>query len=157
MDAKIRWCCKQKKGIRMMQPNGNLAKEYIQSSEETFMVLQAIKGQSNMWLATTKYYCEYLAAYALLMKLGVKCEIRDCTIELCKLLEKDGITPEGFTKILDYDKDLRIDNQYYLKNRKVDINTNELRDIILAIKDKINSITLDEINIIRKKIKEVIE
>ncbi len=153
MDAKITWCCKQKKGIRLIQPNDNLAKEYIQSSEETFIVIQTIKGQSNMWLATTKYYCEYLAAYALLMKLGVKCEIHDCTIELCKLLEKENIMPKDFTKILEYDKDLRIDNQYYLKNRKVELNINELRDFLLNIKDRINSLTLNEINIIREKLK----
>ena len=108
-----------------------------------------------MWLATTKYYCEYLAIYALLMRLGVKCEIHDCTIELCDFLEKENILPKGSAKILEYDKDLRIDNQYYLKNRKVEINPNEIRDFILTLKDKINSLTLDETTSIRKKLKKI--
>lgn len=158
MDAKkLNWCCAQKKGIRIIEPNNNLAKEYIQSSEETLLVLQTIKDQSNMWLATTKYYCEYFAVYALLMKLGVKCEIHDCTIELCRFLEEENIVTKSFTKTLEDDKDLRIDNQYYLKNKKVDIDYSKIRDFVLDLKDKINKIGLDEINNIRKKLKEILE
>lgn len=36
-----------------------------------------IKNKSNMWISTTKYYCEYFAVYSLLMKLGIKSEIHD--------------------------------------------------------------------------------
>ncbi|MBS3107347.1 hypothetical protein J4468_00350 [Candidatus Woesearchaeota archaeon] len=153
-DKKLEWCCSQKKGIKIIPPNNNLAKEYMQSAEETLSILQMIKGHSNMWLATTKYYCEYFAIYALLMKIGIKCEIHDCTIELCKLLEKEDIIPNGFITILEKDKELRIDNQYYLKNKKVEFNFNELRDFVLKMKDRINSLTLDDITRIRKKMKK---
>ncbi len=33
-----------------------------------------------MWLATQKYYTEYLAAYSLLMKIGIKSEIHKSLI-----------------------------------------------------------------------------
>lgn len=60
MDAKkLKWCCKQKYGLKLDNPNDNIAREYLQSAEETLLILQEIKGKSNMWLATTKYYCEY--------------------------------------------------------------------------------------------------
>ena len=158
MDAeKLKWCGCQKKGLKIGKLNDNLAREYIQSSEETLGIMQDLKGKSNMWLATTKYYCEYFAVYALLQKLGITCEIHDCTIELCGLLERLKILPAGCYKRLEFDKDLRIDNQYYLKNRKVDLNFNELREFVLTIKDKLNSITLDEKNRAREEIARLIK
>lgn len=157
MDVKkLKWCCKQSAGLKIDKPNDNLVKEYLQSAEETLSVLQDIKGKSNMWLATTKYYSEYFSIYALLQKIGIKCEIHDCTIEIAKLLEEIKIIPEGYSKRFEDDKELRIDNQYYLKNRPVDINVRELSEFILTIKNKVNSITLNEINKARDEIKKII-
>jgi len=157
MDSeKLNWCCGQNNGLKLVQPNNNLAKEYIKSSEETLLILQDIKNKSNMWLATTKYYTEYFAVYALLQKIGIKCEIHDCTIELASFLEEKKFIPKGYTKTLSEDKDLRIDNQYYLKNRKVDVNIEELRDFILILKNKINTLSLIETNKIREELKKVL-
>lgn len=148
----LNWCKKQKKGIKLVEPNENLCKEYIKSAEETLTVLKDIKDKSNMWLATTKYYCEYFAVYALLMKFGIKSEIHECTIELCKFLEKERILPLNITKRLEEDKELRIDNQYYLKNIKTEINFPELVNFVLEIKRVTNSLTLDKIKEIRNKV-----
>jgi len=118
MDVKkLNWCCKQPSGLKIDKPNDNLAKEYLQSAEETLSILQDIKEKSNMWLATTQYYCEYFSIYALLQKIGIKCEIHDCTIEIARFLEEIEIIPKDYTKKLEEDKELRIDNQYYLKNQ----------------------------------------
>jgi len=157
MDAeKLKWYSKKTNGLKISNENENLAKEYIDSAEETLSILQEIKGKSNMWLATTKYYCEYFSVYALLQRIGISTEIHDCTIELSKLLEELMIIPKGYPKTLEFDKELRIDNQYYLKNIKVDIDINSLREFILTFKHKINSITFDEINLIRKRLKDII-
>ncbi len=107
-----------------------------------------------MWLATTKYYIEYFAVYSVLMKLGVKCEIHDCTIPLVKLLEIEGVIKQGSSKILEQDKELRIDNQYYLKNKPVEINFDKLSEFMLSIKDSLNKLTEEKIKGIRKKIEE---
>ncbi len=48
-----------------------------------------------------------------------------------------------------------MDNQYYLKNREVKINHEQLSDFLLNIKKKINSLTLDKIQKIREKIKNI--
>jgi len=154
MADRLKWCFKQRKGIRLIEPNENLAEEYIRSAEETLAVLSNIKGKSNMWLATTKYYCEYFAIYALLMRLGIKSEIHDCTIEVARFLEREGVLPKGTSKLLENDKELRIDNQYYLKNRKVVIDFNKLRDFILRVKEKVNSVTDEEIHEIRRKLRK---
>lgn len=152
MADKLEWCLKQKRGIKLIKPNENLAREYIKSAEETLIVLKDIGNKSNMWLATTKYYCEYFAVYAILMRLGIKSEIHDCTIEVARILEKEGILPRGTAKMLEKDKKLRIDNQYYLKNKKVVINFNKLRDLVLTIKEKINTFTKEEVLAVRKKL-----
>ncbi len=151
--GELEWCKKQKKGIKLIDPNQNLSQEYIETAEETLEVLKSIKNKSKIWLATTKYYCEYFSIYALLMKIGIKSEIHECTILLCKLLEKEKIIPKGFSDILMNDKQLRIDNQYYLKNRDVTFDYSDIVDFVLKIKDILNKITNDDI----KKIREILK
>ncbi len=149
----LKWCKEQNRGITLIEPNNNLCEEYIKSAEETLGILKEIENKSDIWLATTKYYCEYFIVYALLMRLGIKCEIHDCTIELCKFLEKEKLLPKGTYDKLEKDKKLRIDNQYYLKNIKVKINHSEMVEFVLNIKDITGSITTEKINEIRAKIK----
>lgn len=150
----INWCRKQKKGIKLIEPNDNLSKEYMQTAEETLDVLKSIKGKSKVWLAITKYYCEYFTIYSLLMKIGIKCEIHECTIALCRLLESIGIIPKGYSIILEEDKQLRIDNQYYLKNRDVYIDYDKILEFVLTIKDINLKLTISMIDEIREKINE---
>lgn len=153
----LSWCYKQKDGIKLIESNENLAKEYLKSAEETLLSLKISNEDSNMWKATKKYYAEYLAVYALLMKIGVKCEIHDCTIELIKFLEEFNLFPKEAYKLLSLDKKLRIDNQYYLKNIKVQINYNSLLEFILNIKKRINSISIEEVKSIRTKLLGVLK
>ena len=150
--ADLEWCKKQKKGIRLIEPNENLCHEYLASAEETLSILKDIENKSNMWLAATKYYSEYFAVYALLMKIGIESEIHDCTIMVCRVLEDEKILPKGTCRMLEKDKKLRIDNQYYLKNIKVGIDYSELANFILKIKNIANSLTYDKLNELRKKI-----
>lgn len=144
----INWCLKQNKGIELIRPNDNLAKEYLSSSEETLISLKNSNETSNMWKATKKYYVEYLAVYALMMKIGIKCEIHDCTIELTKILK--DIFPKNTYTILSADKQLRIDNQYYLKNFQVEINYDKLFEFILEVKETINRLTPKDIENMRE-------
>lgn len=152
---KINWCKKQEKGIKLIEPNENLSKEYYQNAEESLRVLRRInETKSNIWLATTKYYIEYFAVYSVLMKLGIKCEIHDCTIALVKLLEKEGILQLGIFRILEKDKRIRIDNQYYLKNRPVNIDFEKLSKFMISIKESLNRLDNNRIIELRKKISE---
>jgi len=153
--AAIGWCKKQKKGIILAEPNENLFHEYILTSEETLDVLKSIRGKSKVWLAATKYYCEYFAVYALLMRIGVKCEIHDCTIAICRLLEDEGIIPAGYTCILQEDKQLRIDNQYYLKNRDVPLNYNSIVEFVVTVKSIGTKLSEEKILNLRKVLKEI--
>ena len=152
--SQISWCKKQKNGIKLIEPNDNLSEEYLRNAEESMKVLKIIYPvQSNMWLATTKYYIEYFSVYSILMKIGIKCEIHDCTLTLVKLLEKKNIFKKGTDKTLDDDKELRIDNQYYLKNKKVFIDFEKLSGLIVNARKIVNELTADKIQEIRAIIK----
>ena len=153
---KISWCKKQSNGIKIQEPNDNLSDEYYRTAEESMKVLQKIKEtQSNMWMATTKYYIEYFAFYSILMKLGIKCEIHDCSIALANLLEKENIIEKGTAKILEDDKELRIDNQYYLKNRPVKIDIKKMSDYLISMKGSIGKLDKDTIDKVREAIKKI--
>jgi len=105
-----------------------------------------------MWLATQKYYTEYFAAYALLMKIGIKSEMHSCTIEVIRLLEEEKLVDFDFTSILNKDKQLRIDNQYYLKNRSVELDSKKLAELLLRIRKVLDEIDMEIIKKLRKKI-----
>ncbi|MEA3342533.1 MAG: hypothetical protein U9Q92_00055 [archaeon] len=152
---KIKWCKARKNGIELINPNDNLANEYIDNAEETLVILKTIKGKSNMWIAATKYYFEYFAVYSVLMKLGIKSEIHDCTISLCGFLEDEGIFKKGVFARLTKDKVLRIKNQYYLKNMPVDVDNDELLEFLLEIKDTLEKMTYEQIRSIRSRIKKI--
>src|SRR3989338_7466451 len=147
----IDWC--KKHGMKLIEPNDNLSEEYYKNAEETLRVTNLIKNSgSNMWLATQKYYTEYLAAYSLLMKIGIKSEIHSCTITIVRLLENEKIIDFEFGKILEEDKELRIDNQYYLKNKPVHFDSKDLSDTLLKIRKILDTIKDSDIKRIRKLI-----
>ena len=140
----LEWCKKQ--GMKFAEPSNELAEEYFRNAEETLRVTNLIKDSgSNMWLATQKYYTEYLAAYAVLMKIGIKSQIHSCTIEVIKLLEQKKFLDFTFSKILEDDKELRIDNQYYLKNRPVDFDPKRISGMLLKIRSLLDSLTEEQI------------
>ena len=150
---KISWCKNKQGGIKIQEPNDNLSQEYYKNAEESLRVLKNIaETKSNMWLATTKYYIEYFAVYSVLMKIGVKCEIHDCTIALVKFLEDENILEKGTTDILEKDKELRIDNQYYLKNKSVNVDSEKLSEFLLSIKESLDKLNKDQIKDLMSKI-----
>ena len=151
MNEKIIWCINQ--GMKLLVPDDDLAEEYYKSSEETLMVGNLIKNSgSNMWLATQKYYAEYLAAYSLLMKIGIKSEIHSCTIEVRRIMEELGIIKFKFSDILEQDKGLRTDNQYYLKNIPINFDSKLLAKLLLDVRSILNTINQDQIMIVREHI-----
>lgn len=152
-NMKLDWCKKQNKGIELIEPNKDLANEYFNSAQETLKVLLAVKNTgSKMWLATTKYYFEYHGFYSFLQRIGVKCEIHDCTIELANFLEEKGFISEIY-EVLKTDKELYIDNQYYLKNKPVNIDDEKLREYLYNIQRLLDNITNKQIIEIRELLK----
>lgn len=153
---KIKWCFSQ--GMKLIEPNERIANDYYRHAEETLRVLNLIKDSgSNMWIATQKYYSEYLAAYSILMKIGIKSEIHSCTIEIIRLFEDVGIIDFGFSSVLESDKDSRIDNQYYLKDKAIDLNPVQASMLLLKVRKVLDNMTnKDDIERIREHIQSLI-
>jgi len=82
----LRWCKRQNKGIRIVNPSENLTKAYLEKSRNALksMEVNANAGITE-WAISTAYYARYFAVYALLSRIGVRCEIHDCTIVAVQL------------------------------------------------------------------------
>jgi uncharacterized protein (UPF0332 family) len=112
---KIEWCCNQKRGISLVEPNGTIASDYMEKANSNLESMQSVT--SSDWKVIIGYYACYNALYARLIEKGIKSEIHDCTIELMKHIP--SFTQEEIA-FLDSLKNDRIDVQYYLKKREVD-------------------------------------
>jgi uncharacterized protein (UPF0332 family) len=115
------WCLKQTKGIRLVQPSANLVKAYLEKSRNALKSME-VNAQASIieWAVSASYYAKYFAVYALLSKVGVKCEIHDCTITLFEYLFSDA-APAEIIKDLRNSKEDRVETQYYTHEIRVDL------------------------------------
>ena len=111
MMDKILWCASKKGGLSLIEPNLDLANAYIIKAEEALesMRVNIIKD----WKISTAYYTIYFSLYALMMKIGVKCEIHSCTIEFTKRYFNDYFDESEF-KFIEDSCTARVDSQYYI-------------------------------------------
>ncbi|MFW5846926.1 MAG: hypothetical protein ACOCUU_02080 [Nanoarchaeota archaeon] len=146
---KIKWCCKQKNGIELIEPRENLNKSYLKESEDDLKEIQKV---GNKWKTIIAYYSCYESLYSLLMKVGIKSEIHDCTIELMNLF--------GFDKedkyLLKNLKSIRQGNQYYLKKNPLE-QEKQVKDFIMKCKEKSLELNTEKIEKIRQQIQEMIK
>ncbi|MCJ7559711.1 HEPN domain-containing protein [Candidatus Bathyarchaeota archaeon] len=118
----------------------------------------ALQIKETDWTATTAYYARYFALYALLMKIGVKSEIHDCTINVAKLLSKNLILNPRLTDDITKAKQTRIDTQYYVEKEpnqtEIKNNVEATRKFVLEIEQTIENITPEQINSVRTQLKQ---
>jgi len=111
------------------------------------------------WIATTAYYARYFALYALLMKIGIKSEIHDCSIAIARLLAEKGILNEDFVNDISNSKQIRIDTQYYIERElnkaSTKRNAENARKFVLRIEKVIENITPNQTETIRKHIRNL--
>ena len=124
---KIRWCCRQKEGIRIIDPNENLCREYLKEADDTLDGLALVRGK---WKLIMAYYACYNALYSLLLKAGIKSEIHSCSIAVMAFIEGFDENDMVFMEKL---KDDRINVQYYLKKKELDDET-KVKDFVLKCK-----------------------
>lgn len=156
------WCFKQKRGIRLIQPNPNLTKAYLKKAISALNTMTAaLQINEADWTATTAYYARYFALYALLMKIGVKSEIHDCTINIAQMLAHHGILSQNLVNDIAEAKQTRIDTQYYiatqLNQEEIRKNAETARNFVLEIEQKIENITSKQVNTIRTLLEEARE
>ena len=154
----ISWCWKQKRGIKLEEPNDNLCNVYIKKAKSSLNMLESATEKDEIdWISTTAYYARYFAFYALLQKCGVKSEIHDCTISLMSFLfVEDNLVEEHFYKELQLAKELRVDTQYYVTEEidldKLKKDSETARSFVLKMEEVIENLTEEQIRTIREKL-----
>ena len=151
---KIKWCVLKKDGLSLIEPNSDLANAYIKKAEEALESMQVniIKD----WKISTAYYTIYFSLYAILMKIGIKCEIHSCTIEFAKRFLKSFFQETE----LDFTEDslkARIDSQYYIDRTVPDEQYNKMiqksPEFLVKCKSILIKLNEKKINEIRDKFK----
>jgi uncharacterized protein (UPF0332 family) len=108
----LKWCCGQNGGIKLIEPNDNLAKSYLKMAEDSLGTMNRERKYNQTFAISACYYSMYYSLYAICVKIGVKCEIHSCTIEFMKKLLNNFYLEEDF-KIIKKAFDLRNIAQYY--------------------------------------------
>ena len=113
MADKLSWCFNQKRGIRIIEPNVEIAKAYLADAKRDFSLVDI---KEPKWNIIKEYYVCYNSLYSLLARCGIKCEIHDCTINLMNLFNYDKRIING---LIDLKKE-RMNVQYYLGKSRQD-------------------------------------
>ena len=153
-NRQLNWCLKQPKGIRLTKPSESLAKAYRQKANNALKSME-VNAQANLtdWAVSASYYSRYFAVYSLFSKIGVKCEIHDCTIALFECLFADVI-PEGLIGDLREAKTYRVEMQYYTQQVSVDLNQiiKNTKKFVLEIDKICDSLNSEKITTLTKKL-----
>lgn len=151
----IDWCKKKPLGIRIIEPNSNMASSYVGMAAESIDALSEI-GKSRIWTATTSYYVFYYSLYALMLRIGIKCEIHSCSLEFMEKMLGDFYSKDDNEMIRKSFK-ARIDLQYYadreVERKIIDDCRRYCKDFFIKTKDILSVITEKDIDSVRARIK----
>lgn len=106
------WCLKQKEGIKLVEPNPNLAQSYMRMSQEAIGTMNREIKHNLTFAISACYYSQYYALYAIMRRIGVKCEIHSCSIEFMQKFLPDKYSSEDVSLVKQAFK-LRNLAQYY--------------------------------------------
>jgi len=154
----LTWCAKQSKGIRLVKPSENLVRAYLEKSRNALKSMEVnAKAGILEWAVSASYYAKYFSVYALLSKIGVKCEIHDCTIALFNHLFIDSVSPQ-LVQELRQSKESRIEMQYYTREIRVNLDqiVNQTKNFVLKIEEIIDSLNSERTTLLKNKLKELI-
>jgi len=150
----IKWCLNTKNGLELIEPNENLAKAYLNKSEDALRAASALHDNKD-WRISSLYYTQYFSLYAILMKIGVKCEIHSCTLAFMEFLLKDFFTFDEKDLIkksmkartdTQYYSDRNVSDEFYLRIIK------ETPMFLIKCKGVLNKLTETDINKIREEL-----
>jgi len=153
----IKWCLNVKNGLELVEPNEELTKAYIKKAEDSLRAAATLKDNKD-WEISSSYYTMYFSLYAILMKIGVKCEIHLCAISFMKHFLNDYFTDEEI-ELIEKSQKARIDTQYYSdRNISDDLYkkmTSNTALFLVKCKEVSNEINEKSIKNIRSKIEEL--
>lgn len=156
----LRWCCGKKEGIKLIEPNENLSKGYIEMAEGAIGTMNRERTLNMQFAISACYYSMYYSLYSILMKIGVKCEIHTCTLEFMKRLLTRFYSKEDF-KIISKAFDARNISQYYVNKivakEDIDFIISNAPYFLSKSKDILSRINEKNIKEIRAEIQKLIK
>ena len=114
---RIKWCIRVRNGIELIDPNSNLAEAYLGKAEDSLETMRL--AESRDWKISAAYYTMYFSLYAILMKIGIKCEIHKCTIECMNFFLTDHFDREEY-ELMKESLGARIGAQYFIDRNVTD-------------------------------------
>ena len=155
---KIIWCLNKKGGLSLVEPSQNLAEAYIKKAEDSLESVNLNKIKE--WKIATAYYASYFSVYAILQKIGIKCEIHTCTIQFARVFLNEFFTSEDIEFFEDSFK-ARGDSQYYVNKEISDefysIMMKRTPEFLVKCKNILSRIGEKKINEIRERLSEYLE
>ena len=156
--ATINWCRRQSKGLRLIEPNENISESYLKLAESSIGTMNRERNKNNVFSISAGYYSMYYSLYSILMTIGIKCEIHQCTIKFMEKFLTDFYSEEDIENIYSAFK-LRNMVQYYVD--KI-IDEKEIDDLIINApeffaksKEILSSLNEDKIQEIRIKFEDL--
>ena len=119
---------------------GGKIKTILKKKKKKFFVLVL-----DEWTISASYYAKYFVIYALLSRIGIKCEIHDCTVALFSYLFGSDILPQ-LMQDLKQAKD-RVDVQYYNAEVKIDSSATivKTKEFVIKIEEIIDGLNPQKI------------
>jgi len=155
----IEWCCRHKDGIRLIEPNENLTNGYMQKAEDALGTMNRERNYNRMFAISACYYSMYYSLYAILMRIGIKCEIHACTIEFMKFA-LSGFYSEEEIKTIKKAFEARNTSQYYVDRIVADNDANfiiaQAPFFFSKSKEILSKLNEKNIKEIREKIKNLV-
>jgi uncharacterized protein (UPF0332 family) len=161
-DDYLAWCFKQKHDIRIVEANEDLAKAYLKKAVSALNTMTAaLKIRETDWIAATAYYARYFALYSLLMKIGVKSEVHECTIRMGRYLSENGILNKNLIDDIEKAKQTRVDMQYYVVKefsvKEIKENMEAARKFVLDVEKETMDLTTNQIENIRQQLRNMMQ
>ena len=93
-ENKLRWCLKNEKRMKKINPNSKLSREHIEKAKHNLRAADFnIKGGFSDWAVSQLYYAMYHSLLAVLFIKGFESKNHECTINAIEyLIEKREIT-----------------------------------------------------------------
>lgn len=155
MTVNINWCLKNKDGIRLVSANDNLAQSYIKMAENAIGTMNRERNYNLQFAISACYYSMYYSLYAVLMKIGVKCEIHSCTLEFMNIFLKNYYSVDDI-KIINRAMRTREIAQYYadkiVSKEDMDIIMTQAPLFINKSKDILSKLNQQDIEKIRDEL-----
>jgi len=156
----IKWCFKQKDGIKLIEPNENLSNSYIKMSEEAIGTMNRERKYNLAFSISACYYSMYYSLYSVLMKIGIKCEIHSCTLKLMEKVLGENYSKEEL-KTISKAFDLRNIAQYYvdriINEKEVDFIISQAPLFVNTSKEILYKLNENDIERLRNKFQELIK